>query len=420
MRRLLALLALALLALPATAIAQTPGEVATAVRDQGYYIDEGLPADPAEISGEVTRARNGGLRLGVVLLRDDPAGGATTFADAVLDRIGQGTVLVLSATDAGMASTEIEQTAIEAALDRGLDASADAPAGEGDEAFVDAAVGSLLSTSGAGISEEPSDAGGGASGLIFLAVIVGIIVLVVWLVMRRSKKERGESIDSARQEIKAQLDAMANTILEIGDRVSASESTEDNEYFTQASATFAEASEQYEGARDLATLEDFSDRLDEARWQLDAATAIVEGKPVPPEPEKEERHVCFFDPTHPDAKETATLDTPAGKREVRVCEADAERLRRGQKPKPRMIDVDGRQVPAPRAPKSHGGGGLDWLDAFSILAGGVGQGAAYDWGRSAGARSSSRSTSSRRSASPRSGQDEPKRSRAGRKRRRKR
>jgi hypothetical protein len=417
MRRLFALLALLPLALALPALAQTPDEVATVVRDQGYFIDEGLPADPAVISDDITRARNGGLRLGVVLLRDDPAGGATTFADAVLDRLGEGTVLVLSPTDAGMVSTELDQSAIEAALDRGLDVSADAPAGGGDEAFVDAAVGSLLTTSGAGDDQEPSDGGGGGSGLIFLAVIVGIIVLIVWLVMRRSKKETGESIEGAKSEIKAQLDAMANTILEIGDHVAASDSAEDNEYFEQASSTFAEALDQYEGADDLATLEQISDRLDEARWQLDAATALVEGKPVPPKPKKEERHACFFDPSHPDAKETAVLDTPAGKREVRVCEADAERLRRGEKPKPRMIDVDGRSVPAPQAPKSHGGGGFDWLDAFSILAGGVGRGAAYDWGRRTGASSSTPTPTRTTTPTP---QQKPTRSRAGRKRRRKR
>jgi hypothetical protein len=416
MRRLLALIALLPFALPASALAQTPDQVAEAVRDEGYFIDEGLPADPASISDDITRARNGGLRLSVVLLRDDPAGGATTFADAVLDRLGEGTVLVLSATDAGMVSTEVDDAAVAAALDRGLEASADAPAGGGDEAFVDAAVGSLLTTSGAGDDQEPSG-GGGSSGLIFLIVIVAIIVLIVWLVMRRSKKETGESIEGAKAEIKAQLDAMANTILEIGDQVSASDSSEDNEYFQQASATFAEALDQYESAGDLATLAQISDRLDEARWQLDAATAIVEGNPVPPKPKKEERHVCFFDPTHPDAKETAVLDTPAGKREVRVCEADAERLRRGEKPKPRLIDVGGRSVPAPQAPRSYGGGGFDWLDAFSILAGGVGQGAAYDWGRRSGA-SPTMPTPTRTTTPPPQQQSKPTRSRAGRKRRR--
>lgn len=416
LHRLLVLIALLPLALSVPALAQTADEVALAVSEQGFYIDDGLPADRATIAADVSRARNGGVRLGVVLLRGEPSGGAATFADAVLDRFGEGTILVLSAADEGMASTEFDTSQIEAALDRGFAASVDAPPGGGDEAFVNAVVDSLLAGDVPTTTAADADGGGGGGGLVLLIVIVGILVLVVWWAMRRSKKDQGESIEGARAEIKAQLDAMANTILEIGDHVAASDSREDNEYFRQASATFAEASEQYEGAGDLDALEAISDRLDEARWQLDAATAIVEGKPVPPRPEKEERHVCFFDPTHPDAKETAVLDTAAGKREVRVCEADAERLRRGEKPEPRMIEVDGRRIPAPQAPRSHGGGGFDWLEAFRILAGGMGGGAAYDWG---GPRPGSTTTPT--PTTPSSGQPrERTRSRAGRRRRRKR
>ncbi|HEX9754918.1 MAG TPA: DUF6676 family protein, partial [Gemmatimonadales bacterium] len=101
------------------ALAQTVDEVADQVGDAGFFIEAGLTADPSAISDDVARARNGGLRFGVVLLDEDPAGGAVTFAEAVLDRIGNGTVLVLSATGDGMVSTEVDQTAIGLALDRG-------------------------------------------------------------------------------------------------------------------------------------------------------------------------------------------------------------------------------------------------------------------------------------------------------------
>ncbi len=45
-----------------------------------------------------------------------------------------------------------------------------------------------------------------------------------------------------------------------------------------------------------------------------------------------------------------------------------------------MIEVGGRDVPAAQAPKSYGGGGLDWLDLFAVIVGGMGAGRSFDWG----------------------------------------
>ena len=381
-RRLLALLALTglLLLAAAPAGAQTPDQVASRVQDTGYWIDSGLPASEARISAAVSRAGNGGVRLIVVLLADDPPGGPTTFADAVLDRVGDGTVLVISATGSGMASWDLDQARVEQALDAGYATSG------GDVEFVDAVVASLTGTPvGPGGDDGDTGSGGGSrTGLIVMLVLVGgLVLLVVWAVRRQSKgaaQSKARAVEEARREIKAQLDATANTILEITDKVSLSDSREDNQYLEQAGRTFTEASEGYEAAADLVRLEEISDRLDEARWQLDAAAALADGKPVPPRPTPEERHACFFDPTHGGPFEEAEVRTAAGTKQVRVCAADAEKLRRGQQPEPRMIEVGGRQIPAPAAPKSYGGGGFPWLEVFAVIVGGMGQSHSYDWG----------------------------------------
>jgi hypothetical protein len=354
-------------------------EAADAARADGYYIESGLTVDESEVSAAVARAANAGSRFFVVLLEDDPSGGATTFAAAVRDEIGSGTVLVLSAGQEGIDSDEFDRTTLERALDEGFSA------GGGDAGYVAAVVDSLVgSTATGGSTTGSTTSSGGGGGLFILVAIVGGLVLLVVFVVRRQRKssERASerSIKEARQEIKEQLDIMANTILDISDQVSVSDSREDNRYLEEAGTTFQAASDEYEEANDLRSLEALSDRLDEARWQLDAATAISTGKGVPPKPEKKQRHVCFFDPTHRDAAEEAEIRTAAGTQKVRVCREDAEKLRRGQEPRPRMIEVGGRRMPAPMAPRSHGGGGFDWLNVFSVVLGGAAQTRQYDWG----------------------------------------
>ncbi len=380
-RRLPLVLALTglLVLVAAPALAQTPDQVAARVQDYGYWIDSSLPADPGQISAAISRAGNAGVRLFVVLLADDPSGGATPFADAVLDRIGDGSVLVLSPTGEAMSSLDFSQEQVEAALDAGYSA------GGGDAGYVDAVVASLTGVPVDGDGNGATESGGGSkTGLIVILCLVGgLILLAVWAVRRQSKsakqgKER--AVEEARKEIKAQLDAMANTILEISDKVSLSDSREDNQYLEQGSKTFTEASEGYEAATELAKLEEISDRLDEARWQLDAAAALADGKPAPARPAKEERHACFFDPTHSGPFEEAEVRTSAGTKTVQVCAADAEKLRRGEQPNPRMIEVNGRQVPAPSAPRSYGGGGFSWLDVFAVIVGGMASARSYDWG----------------------------------------
>ena len=428
MKRHLALLPAVLTALlvatAAPAAAQTPpAEAADTAVDQGYYIEAGVGADEDRISDAVRRVRDAGGEFYVVLLLDDPAGGATTYAGSVLTRIGSGTVLVLSATQFGMESDEFGESELRAALDRGN------ASDSSDAAFTEAVVAALYQgavpvpiDSG---TTSTSSGGGSGAGLWIMLGFIGLLVALVWWAIRRQRRQSAASeekmVAEARKEIKSQLDSMANTILEISDRVSASESKQDNRYLEEAGATYGTALEEYEQALDLKALEAMSDRLDEARWQLDAAAALAYGREVPPKPEKEVRHQCFFDPNHPEATELADLETSAGTKKVRVCKDDAEKLRRGQQPKPRMIRVAGRNVPAPMAPRSHGGGGMDWLNVFSVVLGGMAQKRSYDWsrGRSGGglfgsSRSSGSSgTSSRRSSSSRSSGSSRTRSRAG-------
>ncbi len=405
-RAAVAFIAGLLLALAGPALAAVPDDAVPDLGDRGFYVEPGAaPISENRLATVVSDARNAGARLMVAILDEEPAGGATTFADAVLDRIGDGTVLVLTRSGlVGVSSTEFSQTEMEAALD-----AADQVGGDDltyTRSFAEALTGGTPVPADQP-QDEPaaapsSSGGGGAGGLILLALVVGGLILIVVLVVRSGNKKRerrvaGE-IEAARAEIQTQLDAMANDILELSDVVGSS--PEATEHFRAATDAYEAATDEFPAANDFASLESLAGKLDVATWQLDAAEALAAGKEPPPKPAARETARCFFDPAHRGPFETAELQTPAGSKKVRVCQADAEKLRRGQVPEARTITVGGRPVPAPMAPRSRGGGGFDWMDAFSILVGGMGSGIPVQWGGGRSGRRTQRTV--RRSSGRRS------------------
>ncbi len=406
MKKLLLAIAV-ILALPgAAALAATPDEAVADLADQGYYVEPGArPISVAALSDVVADARNRGFRLMVAVLDEEPAGGPTAFADAIVDRVGDGTVLVLTRDSfVGLSSEEFSQPQLEAALDV-------ADAEGGDDLAYARNFSAALTGAGAPAPEpaptpEPADSGsgggGGGGGLLILVGIVLVLVLVVVFVVRRSNKKREQRVagelEQARAEIQSQLDAMANDILDLSDVVG--KSPEATEHYQQATAAYDAATDEFPKADDFASIEALAAKLDHATWQLDAAEALAEGKEPPPKPAPQETARCFFDPAHRGPFETAELQTPAGTKQVRVCQTDAEKLRRGQVPDARTITVGGQRVPAPMAPRSRGGGGFGWMDAFSILVGGMGSGLPVRWGGGTAGRRAVRRSSRSSSRSP--------------------
>lgn len=359
--------------------AAEPSEVAAIVADRGSFVESGASTDPDALDLLVADASRRGFRVMLVALGSSPAGGATTFADAVLDDVGSGTVVVLAPEELGYSSFEFSSEELDAAADSSIDAFGSDP-NEGFRQFVGVLTG----------SSEPEDtstgSGGGGGGvlvlLLILVVVGGGIGLFVWWRNRREKQEGvEEDLDEARREIQEQLASLANGILELSDQVTMSASAELKEHFRRANETYAAAIEEVERTTSLPELERLSDRLDRGRWELEATKALLEGRALPAEPDPNEGSpACFFDPTHGTGVREAQLETAAGSQKIRVCAACGEKLARGERPVPRAISVGGVQVPAPRAPRSYGGGGLNWLDAFSIILGG-GTPVPYRWRR---------------------------------------
>lgn len=379
------LLVLTALIVPvAPAWAADPVDVADEVDPRGYYIEPGSGVDFEAMEALVARLTNSETRFYFVALADDPTEGADEFAEGVLEFLDEGaTVVVISPGEIGARSDDFSSSQLSLAADEAV-GDADRTYESDFRVFAESLIGVPAgATATTSASSSATSSGGGGGVFIFLAVVVGLIGLVFFMTRRSAKQAKqaaGRRLEEAKQEIREQLDIIANEILDLADKVTLSEQDRAEEYFRTASATYQEAQDQLEKAMNLAELERLSDQLDTTRWQLEAAEAVVEGRPVPPEPD-DRPNSCFFDPTHRAGVEEAKIETAAGTKTVSVCPECAGKLRRGEQPRTRDILVGGRRVPAPMAPRSHGGGGFDWMGAVAVILSGMAQGSSYDFGR---------------------------------------
>jgi hypothetical protein len=127
-----------------------------------------------------------------------------------------------------------------------------------------------------------------------------------------------------------------------------------------------------------------SETLEEGRFAMAYAKALLEGKPPP-----QRRPPCFFDPRHGPSTEDVEWAPPGGQpRPVPACAADAVRIRDGFAPHGRQVTAGGRQTDYWNAPRHFGplmggyfngfggGGMLPGLLVGSVLGAGLGFGAA--------------------------------------------
>lgn len=294
MRRASVLVVAAVLGLAAgsPALAAEPGEVAAIVADDGVYVEPGSSATSDEISDLVTTLRNEGEPASVIVLADEPSGGAVTFADAVIDDLGEDNlVLVVAPESYGIAgaSSRFSEDEVAAALDAagGEDSDADLV-----RRFVSELVGADLLPVPAGPgATDPGATDTGSGGVSWLPIIlIGGLLLVGWLWWRgRNRTAAGPRIDpdlvEAKAAVQEQIDAVANDIIDLEDEVRASGNTEASAAYRAAGNTYNEVTGAYPGVTTAQGLLDLSNRLDEAIWQLDSAEAILDGKPAPPRPQ---------------------------------------------------------------------------------------------------------------------------------------
>ncbi|MCI3949697.1 MAG: hypothetical protein K0R11_1631, partial [Acidimicrobiales bacterium] len=355
---------LGLVALAGSAAAQSTDEIAREAVENGSYAQPGSGVDAERLDDVVADASGAGSRFIAVVLAEDPPGGAVTVADRVLDLAGSGTVFVVSPGFVGYRSTDYSDGALDDADEAAADELADDEV-DGVAAFADA-----LEDGGSG-----GGSGGGFGGTLLLVGLFVIGIPLLLTIVSRGRRPRAPTpeqaqaaIGEARSELERQVAGMADAILELSDRVQVSDHPDAEARFAEANATYLAVSQELPGLTTVPELEAAADRLDRARWQIEATRAVLEGRPPPPEP-VDGPSSCFFDPTHGAGVERAEVKTGGQTRSVLVCRVCADQLARGQAPAPRTIVVGGQEVPAASAPRSYGGGGMGVFDVFSVLTG---------------------------------------------------
>lgn len=312
-------IALALLSL--LLVAATPQDALAELRSQGYYIEDGASATAEVVGAAVAEAGFDGGRLYVVVLDEEPTSGATFFSDAVLDSLGEGTVLTVAPETVGFASVGDVWTSdqLNSAVDESL-------AGSNDDNVVARFVNSLTGSAvGPGSPIDQGSSGGGSgSGFIWFFIIVGVLALTFFYLRSRSSKTSGAGrvspqVAQFHEAARAKLADIANDILEMEDEIQLSDNAEAKDHYQKASSTYSELIDQVDQVSNVDDLVDVIYRLDVAIWELDVAEALLDGKPAPVKPEKTKVEVRPSGPPRVSARPPTDFDrrpqrqsTPAG------------------------------------------------------------------------------------------------------------
>ncbi len=347
-----ALLSFLLVGVPVGAQVEV-GEVASGLRSEGTWAGPGVSID-----GALQRVVNeAAIPLYVAVFAEDTGEDPSLTAERIASGFASGTFLVLTPDVIGVYSVDYSDAEVEAALDAAWDVFGDSDA-EGVEAFEKALTGR----------------GGFPVGTVLFVGVFGLGAWVVWRGRRSTALAAERRQEERRTAVGEQVDDVANDILALSDRVQMAEDEAVVEHYRAANALFTDVQERVPRASTEMEFESCSTDLTKAEWHLEAVEALLDGRPVPTEPT--DRPIeCFFH-QHKAGVEAAEIETPAGHKQVSVCRECATRLREGRRPEPRTVSMGGARIPAGRAPRSFGGGGLD-VGVFDVLVGG--SRTSYDW-----------------------------------------
>jgi hypothetical protein len=236
--------------------------------------------------------------------------------------------------------------------------------------------------------------GGGGGGSLLPILLVGGAGVAAFSFVSRRRRQKVEAAEMAevKGEVQKDLLALADDIRALDLDVEMPGANEPGkEQYALAVAAYDRADDALDRARTPHDLAVVSEALEEGRFAMASAKALLAGQTPP-----ERTPPCFFDPRHgPSDREVEWAPEGGTPRPVPACEADAQRVERGEDPSYR--EVGGRpywEAGPAYAPYAGGyfggfGGGLfPGLLVGTMLGGamfpGMGYGADYGGGGDAG------------------------------------
>jgi hypothetical protein len=278
------------LAASPVALAQDAGAAASDLQQNNVTFEENAPLTQADIA-ELDETTDGLQEDGAfkVVVLGEPVSdyaNADEFAGAVLDDLGEdGRVLVYTPNTVGLASSVDSGAEVASAKQAAIDT---ANQTNSFAAGVDAAAGEL----GVQGAEQGDEGGGGGGGLLLLLLLLlvplALLIFFLWRSRKRQQQVEAGAVETAEGRIRIEVDATANLILDLNDRVELpGAAPEAKELFKEGARLFTEVQEPLEDADTPAELEAVYPKIVEARWKLESAQANLDGKPAPAEPTPE-------------------------------------------------------------------------------------------------------------------------------------
>ena len=364
----LAALAAALVLVPAAAAGPRIDDAVAGLEMDPVYVDPAAelairPDEEARLRQKIGTALGGPIYIAILpSAAENEAGGDAdgvleaihdgvdrpgTYAVVVGRRFRAGSEGILPPGVAGRLATD----ALEAHRDEGVAATL--------IDFVDRVAATRREGDGTsdGGGNEP---GGGGIAVIALLALGGGGLLVYRAV--RKRREAQTELAEVKAAAHEDLIALAEDVQELEDAVATNPAAKTA--YDLALAQYDKASHSFDRARQPKQLERVASALEEGRYHMAVAKALVERRPPP-----EWRPPCFFDPRHGPSSRDVEWAPPGGTpRAVPACEADAQAVERGEEPKSRAVTARGRRVPYWNAPPHFG----RWAGGYFMPFGGVG------------------------------------------------
>jgi hypothetical protein len=333
MHLVLLILALLLVLAPGAAAQSAVDQAAQALESDPVYVDSQarnvLSADEADALRRRIEQEAPGLRIAIL---PRAAGEPNDVTRELRSQLGGSVATVVGNAFRVDGSPEVEDAAT---------AAFEANRGEGVAAvlldFVDRVGGA--GTSG---GTDGGDGGGVGAGGIILLGLAGAGGAAVLVSRRRRRREEEAEFAEVKDNARDDLVALGEDIRALDlDIEMPNVSPAARSDYEQAVNAYDRADSAWEVARRPEDLEPVGAALEEGRWAMASAKARLEGRQPP-----ERRSPCFFDPRHgPSSREVEWAPYGGEPRMVPACEADAQRVERGDDPEAREVTLGGERMP---------------------------------------------------------------------------